>query len=424
MSAAATLPNVTVGATEPTAAAADDFDPCGDVAIPGGADIADPYPGFAEARVSSPVTNVGPAFGDRAHDTYFLVSHADVERVLRDETMFSARPSGESMRDVMGWTILGMDGPEHLRHRSLVAQAFRPKYLKGWEDELIRPLVHELIDGFASRGRAELIRELLLTYPIQVIARILGLPAEDSEKFENWAVWIIASGVDPTRGKAASTALRDYLVPVLAERRRQPADDVISQLVRAELDGEVLSDEEILPFLLLLLPAGGETTYRATGNLLWALLTHPDQLEAVRRDRSLIRPAIEEALRWEPPLLILAREALVDTEIAGVPIPKGSHVAVSQGAANRDPAFAADPNTFDINRGLRAHLTFGNGPHMCLGMHLARLEMTLVLDILLDRLPNLRLDNEAMESAEPPSIRGMAFRSPTALPVVFDPVPA
>ena len=400
-----------------------DFDPCGDVAIPGGADTADPYPGFADARVSSPVTNVGPVSGRGAQDTYFVVTYADVERILRDETTFSARPSGEAMREVMGWTILGMDGAEHLRHRSLVAMAFRPKLVNRWDGELIRPLVHELVDRFAPRGRAELIRELLLTYPIQVIARILGLPPEDSAKFENWAVWIIASTVDPAKGHAASKALRDYLVPVLAERRREPADDVISQLVCAELDGETLSDEEILPFLLLLLPAAGETTYRATGNLLWALLTNPDQLEAVRRDRTLIRPAIEEALRWEPPLLILAREAIVDTEIAGVPIPKGSHIAVSQGAANRDPAFAADPDTYDLNRGIRAHLSFGNGPHMCLGMHLARLEMTVVLDALLD-LPNLRLDPEAMGSAEPPSIRGMAFRSPTALPVVFDPATA
>jgi cytochrome P450 len=217
--------------------------------------------------------------------------------------------------------------------------------------------------------------------------------------------------------------MRDYLVPLLDQRRREPADDVISQLVCAELDGEVLSDEEILPFLLLLLPAGGETTYRATGNLLYGLLTHPDQLDAVRRDRSLTRPAIDEALRWEPPLLILAREAIVDTELCGVPIPKGSHIAISQGAANRDPDFVADPDRFDINRGSRAHLSFGNGPHMCLGMHLARMEMAIVLDVLLDRLHNLRLDPDAMAAAEPPSIRGMAFRSPTALPVLFDPAP-
>jgi cytochrome P450 len=399
-----------------------DFDdPAGGVAIPGGADIADPYPGFAEARVSSPVMNVGPSgIGSGGGDTYFLVSYADVDRVLRDETTFSARPSGESMREFMGWTILGMDGAEHLRHRSLVAQAFRPKLLKRWEDELIRPLVHELVDRFAPTGKAELVRDLLVTYPMQVIARILGVPRQDATRFEQWGVWIIASAVNPERGKAASASMRDYLVPLLAERRREPADDVISQLVRAELDGEVLSDEEILPFLLLLLPAGGETTYRATGNLLWALLAHPEQLDAVRRDRSLIRPAIDEALRWEPPLLILAREALVDTEINGVPIPRGSHVAVSQGAANRDPQFVADPDRFDISRGSRAHLSFGNGPHMCLGMHLARMEMTIVLDVLLDRLPNMRLDPAAMTAPEPPSIRGMAFRSPTALPVLFD----
>src|SRR3954454_3768160 len=321
-------------------------DPAGEVAIPGGADEADPYPGFAEMRVTTPVLNVGATELEGGGDTYFSVRYEDAERVLRDESTFSARPSGETMREVMGWTILGMDGEEHLRHRSLVAQAFRPKLLKRWEDELIRPLVNELIDRFAAAGKAELVRQLLLTYPMQVIARILGVPREDAAQFEQWGVWIIASAVDPDHGKTASKAMRDYLVPLLAKRRREPADDVISQLVSAELDGEVLSDEEILPFLLLLLPAGGETTYRATGNLLYALLTHPEQLEAVRRDRSLIRPAIDEALRWEPPLLILAREAIVDTEIAGVPIPAGSQVAVSQGAANRDPAFAPNPDLF------------------------------------------------------------------------------
>jgi cytochrome P450 len=402
-----------------------DFDdPAGEVAIPGGADEADPYPGFAELRVSSPVLNVGPSEISGGGDTYFAVRYEDVERVLRDESTFSARPSGESMRETMGWTILGMDGAEHLRHRSLVAQAFRPKLLQRWEDELIRPLVNELVDRFAADGKAELVRQLLLTYPMQVIARILGVPKEDAEQFEQWGVWIIASAVNPERGKTASQAMRDYLVPLLAERRREPADDVISQLVRAELDGEVLSDEEILPFLLLLLPAGGETTYRATGNLLYGLLTHPDQLEAVRRDRSLMRPTIDEALRWEPPLLILAREALVDTELAGVPIPKGAHIAISQGAANRDPAFVPEPDRFDIARGSRAHLSFGNGPHMCLGMHLARMEMSIVLDVILDRLPNLRLDPEAMAGEAPPSIRGMAFRSPTALPVLFDAAPS
>src|SRR3954454_21613456 len=398
-------------------------DPAGEVAIPGGADEADPYPGFAELRVTTPVINVGPSQISGGGDTYFAVSYPDVERVLRDETTFSARPSGESMREVMGWTILGMDGAEHLRHRSLVAQAFRPKLLKRWEDELIRPLLGVLIDRFAAEGKAELVRQLLLTYPMQVIARILGVPREDAARFEQWGVWIIASAVDPARGKEASKSMRDYLVPLLAERRREPADDVISQLVSAELDGEVLSDEEILPFLLLLLPAGGETTYRATGNLLYALLTHPEQLEAVRRDRALTRPAIDEALRWEPPLLILAREALADTELSGVPIPKGSHIAISQGAANRDPDFVAEPDRFDISRGSRAHLSFGNGPHMCLGMHLARMEMSIVVDVLLDRLQNLRLDPDAMAVEPPPSIRGMAFRSPTALPVLFDSVP-
>ena len=200
-----------------------------------------------------------------------------------------------------------------------------------------------------------------------------------------------------------------------AARRREPRDDLISTLARAEIDGERLSDDEIYSFLRLLLPAGVETTYRSTGNLLFGLLSNPEQLEAVRADRSLIPQAIEEAIRWDAPLLIITRVATRDTELAGVRIPAGSSVMPMLGSANRDETRWDDPDRFDIFREAKPHIGFGHGTHVCLGMHLARLEMRVALELLFDRLPNLRLD----PAGDDPHIRGQVFRSPTSLPVLF-----
>jgi cytochrome P450 len=203
---------------------------------------------------------------------------------------------------------------------------------------------------------------------------------------------------------------------------RPTADDVAAHLAEvsatepfSEIDGEHLSDEEIFSFLRLLLPAGVETTYRSTGNLLFGLLSSPEQLEAVRSDRSLIPQAIEEAIRWEAPLLIITRVASRDTELAGMPIPAGAAVMPMLGAADRDENRYRDPDRFDIFRPQVPHISFGHGVHVCLGMHLARLEMRVALELLFDRLPDLRLDPEGKD----PHIRGQVFRSPTSLPVLF-----
>jgi cytochrome P450 len=203
---------------------------------------------------------------------------------------------------------------------------------------------------------------------------------------------------------------------ILAERRREPREDLISELAHAELDGERLSDEEIFSFLRLLLPAGVETTYRATGNMLFSLLSNPEQLAAVRADRNLVPPTIEESLRLETPLLNITRLATRDTEVSGVPIPAGSTVMLMLAAANRDETRYAEPDQFDIHReNPKPHISFGQGPHACLGTHLARLEMRVAVNLLLDRLPGLRLD----PAGDDPHIRGQVFRSPTSLPVLF-----
>jgi cytochrome P450 len=204
---------------------------------------------------------------------------------------------------------------------------------------------------------------------------------------------------------------------VLAERRREPREDLLSVLAHAELDGTRLSDEEIFAFLCLLAPAGAETTYRSSSNLLFGLLSHPEQLDAVRRDRALLPQAIEEALRWEPPLLGIMRTTTRPVELGGVLLPEGAVVNVNVGAANRDETRWERPDEFDIFREPKQHMAFAFGAHRCLGMHLARAETTVLLDALFERLPNLRLDPDA----EDVHITGLVFRAPLALPVVFDP---
>jgi cytochrome P450 len=276
-----------------------------------------------------------------------------------------------------------------------------------------------MIDGFAERGEAELVEEFTYRYPVQVIAEILGLSREDHEYFHPRALAVINVAVRPDEGILASTELRDYFENVLNERRAKPGDDLISELVHAELDGERLGDEEIFSFLRLLLPAGAETTYRATGSFLYGLLTHPEQLDALRADRSLMGAAIEESIRWEGPLLITSRECARDTELAGVPIPAGTFVTTNVGSANHDETRWDNADEFDIFRTPQPHIAFGVGVHMCIGMHLARMEMASAVNRLLDRCPNLRPDPNRWD-ADDVHIHGERFRSPTTLPVIWD----
>jgi len=377
-------------------------------------DARNPYPELAECRRSKPV--------GRRHDSFEIYRYDDVAAVMRDNNGFSSESIRADMAPVMGESVLvGLDEPEHKRLRSLVAFPFRPKSLAHWEDELVAPVVDEMIDHFASRGSAELVREFTFRYPVQVIAEILGLPHEDYVQFHAWATAIINFAADPTTGFRSAKDLRAYLARLVDDRRANPREDLLTELANAELDGERLGDEEIFSFLQLLLPAGAETTYRATGNFLFGLLTNADQLEALRADRSLMTQAVEEAIRWEPPLLITSRIALRHAEIAGTPIPSGSEVIANFGSANHDETRWDHAEEFDLFREAKPMISFGVGPHMCLGMHLARMEMRTAVSRLLDRCENLRFDPDAFERDDV-HIHGETFRSPTTLPVLFDPV--
>jgi cytochrome P450 len=375
--------------------------------------VRDPYPDWRERRQRCPV-EVRDAFG-RTQATVF--SRDETFAVLKDEESFSARVNQESMGPYMGTVLLGKDGKEHTTYRNLVSHAFRRSALERWEAELIRPEIEALLDVIAPLGRADLVRDVTSRYPVKVITSLLGVPVDDIARFQAWAEDVAGGPLRPERGLAASKAMREYLTPIVEDRKAHPRGDLISDIVHAEIGGERLDDEHIYGFLRLLMPAGAETTYRALGNALLALLERPAVLERVRRDRSLLTKAIEETLRWETSVTMVTRVAKRETEVGGCPIAVGTIVSMLIGSANRDEQHYEHGEEWDIDRpGDSSHLAFGWGRHLCLGIHLARLELRVGLTAILDRLPNLRLDPEQPH----PEIRGHAFRGPTSLPVLFD----
>ena len=400
----------------------DDLDDFGsfDDAISG--DVRDPYTELARLRREEPVQRLetsGALPHEESLPMFIVYRHEDVQQMLRDNETFSSSAVIAAFGPVLGeGVMLGMDEPIHGRLRSLVSKAFSQKSLARWQDELVGRVANSLIDNFAPNGKADLVKEFTFDYPSQIIAGLLGLPEKDYPQFQRWSISLLSWLMNPERGLAASAALCDYFAPILEARRAEPKDDLISALGAAEIDGEKLADEEIFSFLRLLLPAGVETTYRSLGSLLLGLLSDPQQLDAIRADRSLLPQAIEEGVRWEPPLLTITRVATRDTELGGVSIPAGATVMPMLGSANRQEDRYPDPDTFNIHREARANLGWGHGVHVCLGMHLARLEMRTAINLLLDRLPNLRLDPDA----DDPHVRGQVFRSPTSVPVLFDPL--
>ena len=203
---------------------------------------------------------------------FTVMNHELAQRVLTDDERFSSAGYASFMGQVLGRSILEMDGPEHVRHRALVAKAFRARVLDGWSDTIIGPTISELIDAFAADGHADLIPQLTFPFPVRVIARVLGLPESDWPRFLRLSTELIGVMRNWDRAVAASQELRGYFADIIADRRRHTREDLVSQLIEAEVDGRRLSDEEIYPFLLLLLPAGAETTYRSSSNLLFGLL--------------------------------------------------------------------------------------------------------------------------------------------------------
>ncbi|OBK74028.1 cytochrome P450 [Mycobacterium sp. 1274761.0] len=352
----------------------------------------------------------------RPEHLYAAVSFEAVNRVFRDGKAFNSHIYDSTVGLFIGPTILAMEGKKHWDHRNLVSSAFKSKSLLRWEPQIVRPVVNSLIDEFVDTGKADLVRDFTLEFPTRVISRLLGLPDEDLPWFRKRAVELISYHIRYARAFEASAALKEYFLDQIEKRRLKPTEDIIGDLVTAEIDGDKLTDEAIYSFLRLLLPAGLETTYRSSGNLLFLLLTHPDQFGAVQADRELLGSAIEEGLRFETPLTTVQRYAAEQTELEGVPVPKGAVIDVCIGSANRDEHRWERSEEFDISRKRVPHISFAAGEHTCLGLHLARMETRVALECLLDRLTDIKLIGD-----DDPHIHGQPFRSPTALPVTFAP---
>lgn len=382
---------------------------------------ASPYPTFKALRDQAPVHPGVPDLGiteqmEGQAPTFSVYGFDAATEVLLDTETYSNIAYHDLIGEVMGRTLIEMDPPEHLGYRMLLKSALSPKAMHVWKTDLVEPLLTEMLDEIRGLGRVDLISTFLFTFPVRTFAAMLGLPRDEFAIFHRRAIEVIASAADLERALTASAALGRMFGEILDERREDPQDDLISVLAQARHDDQAMTDEEIFSFLRLLLPAGAETTYRSSSSLLFALLTQPEQLALVKDDMSLLRPAMDEAFRWETPLLIATRRTTRDCLLAGVAIPTGSTVIVNVGAANRDDSRWTDPDVFDLRRPRQNHLGFGHGAHLCIGMHLAKMETEALVRALLTELPGLRLDQDA----PPPEIVGTLLRSPARLDVVWD----
>jgi cytochrome P450 len=385
--------------------------------------VADPYPTYAWLRAARPVWQP-------VERVFVLSRHQDCAAVLRDprfgrsEEGLRARragSSGEVSADQPAVrSFLALNPPDHTRLRRLVSRAFTPARVRDLGPR-IEAIAAELIDTAASGGSVDLIAALASPLPVTVISELLGVPAADYDRLVAWSD-ALARGLDPgflisaedrERQQLARAEFGAYLSDLIAERRRSPGDDLVSALAGVVDDGDVLSEEELIATGILLLVAGHETTTSLMGSAVLGLLQRPDQLARLRAEPELTTGAVEEFLRYDPPVQLTARVALTEASIGALPVKAGSAALLLIGAANRDPALCANPDDLDISRPPTHHLSFGQGIHFCLGAPLARLETEIVLRLLLRRPDDLRL------VGEPAWKENAVLRGLRSLPVTF-----
>jgi cytochrome P450 len=370
--------------------------------------VADPYPVYARWRAERPVA--------RPRERMYVLSRfADCEAVLADPAF--GRPTDEDLRltprpalplargvdGVNARSMLQLNPPDHTRLRRLVSRAFTPARVRELAPR-IEELTASLLDGAfdGPDGRFDLIAGLALPLPVAVISELLGIPVADRPRLVAWSD-ALARSLDPgflipeenrARQRDARLEFAAYLRGLLTSRRQSPGDDLISALISGHDTDGALTEGELIGLGMLLLIAGHETTRSLIGSAVLALLRHPAELAALSADPSLIRPAVEEVLRYDPPVQLLTRFALRSASVAGRPIAAGSFVIMFLGAANRDPELCPEPDRFSIRRGSQSsnrHLAFGHGIHFCLGAPLARLEAAIALRQLLPLLPRLQV---------------------------------
>jgi cytochrome P450 PksS len=393
---------------------------------------ADPFPYYAGLRAHEPVCKVPLPDGTHA---WLVTRYDDVAMVLRDERFVKNRFDVMSYEQLkrQPWipkmflpllrNMLDVDPPDHTRLRALVQKAFSPRLIDDMEGR-IASLAEELLDRVAGRGRMDLVRDFALPIPTTIIAEMLGVPVRDRHKFHRWSSRLISANSRHGILMAIPSTWRfmRYIRKMIAARRERPNDDLVTALVQARDEGQKLSDDELVAMIVLLIIAGHETTVNLIASGTLALLTHPDQLERLRGDPALIKPAVEELLRFTSPVeTATERFAREDVTLGGVVIPKGETVFAVIASANRDEWQFPDPDRLDIGREPNRHLAFGLGIHFCLGAPLARLEGQLALGALVTRFADLRL------AVEPSTLRwrpGLVLRGLRSLPVRFAPQPA
>jgi pulcherriminic acid synthase len=384
----------------------------------------DPNPIFEVFREHFPV------YFDKNINTYVLSRYEDVEHVFKSKDFTSDNYSWQ-LEPVHGRTILQMEGREHSVHRGLIQPAFRGSELTEKFLPVITQNASSLIAKFAQAGEVDLVDQFSLRFPINVIVDMLGLDKSDHDRFNSWYHSIMAflsnlSGDEKVTADGLKTKdeLQQYMLPIIAERRNNPKDDLLSTLCTAQIDGEMMSDEEIKAFVSLLLVAGGETTDKAMANMFLNLIDNPEQMKAVREDRSLLSNAFAETLRHSPPVQMIMRQSAVEVEFHGVKIPAGSTITLLLAAANRDPRKYDNPEKFDISRKDMAfdraftaaanHSGFALGRHFCVGAMLSKAEVEIGANLLLDAMNDISF-------AAPPQPSGVFTRSPKKLNLRFQP---
>ena len=379
-----------------------------------------PFDYYRKMRASDPVSY------DEKSKVWTLFRYEDVLRVTSDYSNFSSeqvmnseqaiegmRKEGVSEEDMPTRSILSLDPPRHRQLRSLVSQAFTPRSIALLTPRITQ-IAHEYLDKVAATGQMDIIQNLSYPLPVIVIAELLGVPAEDRAQFKRWSDGLIDPS--PRTSTGVIVEMNRYFRRVIAERRGDPREDLISGLVAAEVDGEKLTEQELLSFCVILLVAGNITTTNLIGNAILCFDEHPEVMDQLRADLSLLPAAIEEVLRYRSPVQFLVRATASDMVIGGKEIKRGQFVVPSIGSANRDEAQFPEPDVFDIRRAPNRHVAFGHGIHFCIGAPLARLETRIAFEVLLTRFKNIR---RAHDKPLEPLQAGGGFYGVKNLPVTF-----
>ncbi|HTM49439.1 MAG TPA: cytochrome P450 [Bryobacteraceae bacterium] len=372
----------------------------------------DPYPLYSRMRTDSPLLRVPPPF-----DAWLVFDYETVKWILSDHQVFSSR-----VRAPKWFTFF--DPPEHTKLRNLISQAFHPRMAAELEPR-IRALSRQLLDRNAVGGEMDLAADFSIPLAMQVIAGIIGIPLEEWAQYRQWSDVILRLSYTRSGGPEAELAMRDFnavtlemdawLAPMIERRRGAAGDDLLTRLMKAEIDGETLSQKEILGFFQLLIVAGQETTANLINNAVLCFLEHPGQLARLLAEPGLLPGAIEEVLRYRSPLQWIMRTPGRDVEVHGRTIPAGGLVLPMMGSANRDPRQFPDADSFDIRRDPNPHVSFGHGIHFCLGAALSRLESKIALSDLLRRFQSFELaSGQPWEPRQALNVHG-----PASLPIRF-----